>query len=224
MTRGEEEISGRGSGDDIASLPSAVGDPKNKKTDAGAVMAAAQWVEEHGDYLYRYALMRVRVSQVAEDLVQDTFFAAIGSYERFSNRSSERTWLCAILKNKITEYFRKLGRETSFTDMEFLSAEFGEKFVAEGWWVHAQAPTVWRPESDIVAHRVEFRAILHKCLGKLPDRIANVFTMREMEDVSTADICRTLSISENNLWVMLHRARMALQECLSQNWFNKGDR
>src|SRR5882672_4854524 len=88
--------------------------------------AATAWVGEHGDCLYRYALARVRKPEVAEDLVQETFLAAVRGYEKFGGRSSERSWLVGILKNKIVDHFRKLGRETSFTDMEFLSDELSE--------------------------------------------------------------------------------------------------
>ncbi|PYK35276.1 MAG: hypothetical protein DME58_01700 [Verrucomicrobia bacterium] len=97
---------------------------------------ASGWVNDHGECLYRYALVRVRKPEVAEDLVQETFLAAVRGYEKFGGRSSERSWLVGILKNKIVDHFRKLGRETSFTDMEFLSDEFSEKFVSVGFWNH----------------------------------------------------------------------------------------
>src|SRR5438094_6238529 len=93
-----------------------------------------RWVDEHGDVLYRFALIRVRKPEVAEDLVQETLLAAVRGYEKFGGRSLERTWLCGILKNKIVDYFRKLGRETSFTDLEFFSDECLGKFVPIGFW------------------------------------------------------------------------------------------
>jgi RNA polymerase sigma-70 factor (TIGR02943 family) len=183
-----------------------------------------RWVDDHGDCLYRYALVRVRTPEVAQDLVQEAFLAALRSWDKFGGRSSERSWLCGILKNKIVDYYRKLGRETSFTDMESLSNEFSEKFVSEGWWIHANGPKDWKPEPDVVAHRSDFWTTMRHCLGKLPDRIANVFMLREMEELSTKEICKTLTISETNLGVMLHRSRMALRECLEMNWFEKGKR
>src|SRR4051812_6063295 len=70
------------------------------------------WVDEHGDCLYRYALARVRKPDVAQDLVQETFLSAIRSYAKFAGQSSIRSWLCGILKHKICDYYRKLGRET----------------------------------------------------------------------------------------------------------------
>src|SRR5206468_4123593 len=178
-----------------------------------------RWVDDHGDVLYRYALERVRKPDVAQDLVQDTFLAAVRSYDKFAGQSSVRSWLCGILKHKICDYYRKLGRETSFTDMEFLADECSEKFVPEGFWVHMTGPKEWKPEADEVIHRDEFWQTMRDCLGKLPERVANVFMLREMEEVESKEICAMLSISDSNLWVMLHRARMALRECLAMNWF-----
>jgi RNA polymerase sigma-70 factor (TIGR02943 family) len=177
------------------------------------------WVDEHGDVLYRYALERVRKPEIAQDLVQDTLLAAVRSYERFAGQSSVRSWLCGILKHKICDYYRKLGRETPFTDLEFLADEYAEKFVPEGYWVHMNGPKEWRPDADEVMHRDEFWQVMRDCLSKLPERIATVFMMREMDEIESKEICATLSISESNLWVMLHRARMALRECLAMNWF-----
>jgi RNA polymerase sigma-70 factor (ECF subfamily) len=179
-----------------------------------------RWVDEHGDYLYRYAIVRVRKAEVAQDLVQEAFLAALRSHQNFAGRSSERTWLFGIMKNKIVDYYRKQGRETSFTDMEFLSDEFSEKFV-DGCWIHFGAPKDWKPDPDVVAHRSDFWVTMNACLGKIPDRVAKVFMLREMDELSTKEICKSLSITESNLWVMLHRARMALRECLEKNWFAK---
>jgi RNA polymerase sigma-70 factor (ECF subfamily) len=183
-------------------------------------LPAVRWVDDHGECLYRYALVRVRKPEVAEDLVQETFLAAVRGYEKFGGRSSERSWLVGILKNKIVDHFRKLGRETSFTDMEFLSDEFSEKFVSVGFWNHDLGPHEWKPEPDEVMHRAEFWQVMRDCLSKLPEKIRAVFTMREMDGVPSKEICAVLSITDSNLWVMLHRARMALRECLEMNWFD----
>jgi len=157
---------------------------------------------------------------VAEDLVQETFLAAVRGYEKFGGRSSERSWLVGILKNKIVDHFRKVGRETSFTDMEFLSDEFSEKFVPMGFWNHNLGPHEWKAEPDEVVHRAEFWQVMRDCLLKLPEKIRAVFAMREMDGVPSKEVCAILSISDSNLWVMLHRARMALRECLEMNWFD----
>ena len=203
--------------------PVSRGGADEKPSQAGESAVAASgpehWVDEHGDVLYRYALVRVRKPELAQDLVQETFLSALRGYEKFAGQSSVRSWLCGILKHKICDHYRKLGRETSFTDLEFLQNECAEKFVPEGYWVHMNGPKEWKPEADEVMHRDEFWQTMRDCLSKLPERSAAVFMMREMDEIQSKEICTTLSISESNLWVMLHRARMALRECLATNWF-----
>jgi len=193
------------------------------RDDSSLNPSAATWVDEHGDCLYRYALARVRKPEVAEDPVQETFLAAVRAYDKFGGRSSVRSWLCGILKHKIIDHYRKAGRETSFTDLEFLSDEYSDKFVPQGFWQHENGPHDWQPDAAKVMERGEFWMTIRQCLSKLPQRIADVFAMREMEGVTSKEICVILSISESNLWVMLHRARMALRECLEMNWFDTNE-
>jgi RNA polymerase sigma-70 factor (ECF subfamily) len=178
-----------------------------------------RWVDDHGDCLYRYALTRVRHEEVAEDLVQETLLAAVRTHEKFGGRSSERSWLVGILKNKICDYFRKLGRETNFTDLEPLGDEPADGFDGEGSWIHERAPSDWKPEGEEAMKRAEFWQALQSSLSELPERVASVFIMREMDEIPSKEICETLKISEANLWVMLHRARLALRQSLELNFF-----
>ena len=200
-----------------------------KPPDSGATNMAAEsstyvnpdtWVDKHGDSLYRYALIRVRRREVAEDLVQETLLVAVRMYGTFRGSSSERTWLYGILKNKIFDYFRKLAQEVSFTDLESLENEMSHKFIDEGW-NHALGPAEWKAAPEAALDRKEFWDTFGSCLHKLPARVADVFVLREIEQMDTAKICEVLQISRNNLWVMLHRARMALRECLELNWFER---
>src|SRR5207247_3046543 len=123
------------------------------KSPHGIQTEPARSVNDHGECLYRYALVRVHKPEAAEDLVQETCLAGVRGYEEFAARSSERSWLVGILKHKIVDHFRKLGRETSFTDMEFLSDEYSEKFVSVGFWDHEKGLHEWRPAADEVIHR-----------------------------------------------------------------------
>src|SRR5271156_4767377 len=106
-----------------------------------------RWVEEHGDYLFKFALLRLRDVAKAEDAVQETFLAALKGGKNFAGRSAEKSWLVGILKNKIFDYFRKAGREMSFTDLEFYSDEEGDRFTGEGVhqgsWIHELGPQEW---------------------------------------------------------------------------------
>jgi len=184
-----------------------------------------QWVELHGDYLFKYALMRLRDPAKAEDAVQETFLAALKGGRSFAGRSAEKSWLIGILKNKIFDHYRKASRETSFTDLDFYGDEEGDRFKADGLgkggWIHELGPVEWSSDPGAGVDNELFWKTFHDCAGKLPKNVAAVFCLREMDDVDSKDICQQLGISESNLWVMLHRARMALRRCLETNWFGK---
>lgn len=183
-----------------------------------------RWVDEHGDYLFKFALLRLRDPARAEDAVQETFLAALKGEKNFAGRSAEKSWLVGILKNKIYDYFRKAGRETSFTDLEFYADEEGDRFVAnglgQGGWIHAQAPQEWPNPGESLDNELFWKAY-RDCSGRLPKNIAAVFNLREVDGLESREICALLNISDSNLWVMLHRARMALRRCLETNWFAK---
>jgi RNA polymerase sigma-70 factor (ECF subfamily) len=182
------------------------------------------WVEAHGDYLFKYALLRLRDETKAEDAVQETFLAALKGGKTFAGRSAEKSWLVGILKNKICDYYRKSAREIAFTDLEFYADEEGDRFVAGGpgkdGWIHELGPMEW-PNPGESLDNEQFWQIYRDCAGKLPKNVAAVFNLRELDGVDSKEICAMLGISESNLWVMLHRARMALRRCLETNWFSK---
>ena len=180
-------------------------------------------MDEYGDYLFRFALVRLRDEFLAEDMVQETFLAALRASENFAGRSSPKSWLVGILKNKIADHYRKAGRETSLTDLEFFKDEERERFVPDGpftdGWIHELGPVEWPRDPGAALDNAAFWKTFHDCAGKLPKNVARVFLLRELEERPTEEICGLLNITPNNLWVMLHRARMALRRCLEENWF-----
>ncbi len=184
-----------------------------------------RWVDLHGDYLFKYALMRLRDPAKAEDAVQETFLAALKGGQTFGGRSAEKSWLVGILKNKIFDYYRKASRETSFTDLDFYADEESDRFVADGLgkgsWIHELGPMEWSSNPGAGLDQEVFWKTFQECAGKLPKNVSAVFCLREMDGVDSKEICAKLDISESNLWVMLHRARMALRRCLETNWFGK---
>ncbi len=184
-----------------------------------------RWVEEYGDALYGFAWMRLRDKSKAEDLVQETFLAALANRAQFAGRSAEKSWLIGILKHKIHDYYRKAARETSFTDLTFFAEDEAEQFIADGLsagaWTHGARPAEWMADPRQSLENTEFWVTLHACTERLPAKIAQAFLLREMDEVESKDICSMLSISEANLWVMLHRARSALRRCLENNWFKE---
>ena len=180
------------------------------------------WVERHGDDLFGFAAARVRNRAIAQDLVQETFLAGIKSGEGFAGRSSERSWLFGILRNKLADYYRRQNREEAITDTEALLPEERGAFATDGLgkdgWVMKLAPKAWEaPDGTLISK--EFQDVLKSCLSRLPDKVAQVFRLREIDGVSSEEICKDSGVSPNNLWVMLHRARMGLRRCLEVHWF-----
>lgn len=183
----------------------------------------ALWVDEHGDYLFKYAMFRLRDQSIAEDVVQETLLGALQAYSSFAGRGAERTWLVGILKHKIIDYFRKASRETAVGQGDEESFEHEELFRPQGdeWvghWKPVFAPADWQSNPALLAEQNEFWEVFSRCLQPLPQRISSAFTLREVEGLESEEICEILSISVNNLWVMLHRARIHLRNCIEINW------
>ncbi len=176
-----------------------------------------KWVDEHGDYLFRYALVRLRDKEIAEDVVQETFLAALQGREKFKGEASEKTWLVGILKHKIIDHFRKIGRESPMTDLLFTAGPEEGFFDLKGKW--KVAPASWADDPKEILEKKEFWKKLDDCLLGLPSRLAQVFSLRELEGVESEQICNLLKISATNLGVILYRARMQLIRCLETNWF-----
>ncbi|HKE56172.1 MAG TPA: sigma-70 family RNA polymerase sigma factor [Pyrinomonadaceae bacterium] len=188
----------------------------------------ATWVDQHGDYLFRFAVFRLRDRTAAEDVVQETFLAALRSYEKFAGRGSERTWLVGILKHKIIDHFRRTSREAPLAEDAAEGPVHEEFFQRSGQWIGhwdgAHAPTDWQATPSDLIERNDFWKVFHDCLAPLPKRTASAFTLREVDGLKSEEICELLSISVNNLWVMLHRARLHLRNCLETNWFKHSAR
>ena len=172
----------------------------------------------HRGYLLRVAVLQLRDNDVAEDVVQDTLLAALQGASGFSGRSSLKTWLTGILKHKIVDAIRRKGREPAFAsfDEECQLDDLDALFDESGHWDNP--PADWGdPESALSCQ--QFLEVMQMCLEKLPPNTARVFMMREVMDLESEEICKELSITSTNLWVILYRARMALRQCLEQNWF-----
>jgi RNA polymerase sigma-70 factor (ECF subfamily) len=173
------------------------------------------WVDAHGDRLYRHALSRVKRAEVAEDLVQETFIAAMRSAAQFRGEVSPVNWLLGILRHKIMDHFRASYRaETAEALPE--DDELGALFDERGRW--RQQPGPWTVDDDLVS-REEFWRAFRGCLDGLPARLRDIFTLRVVDDVESDAVCKALRISATNLWVSLHRARTRLRGCLEVSWF-----
>jgi RNA polymerase sigma-70 factor (ECF subfamily) len=176
------------------------------------------WVAAHGAYLFNFAIGQMRDAGVAEDLMQETFLAAFKARHRFTGQSSERTWLAGILRHKICDHLRHTCRERAVRADIPASQDDDEPWEDAVMWLHDVATESQSPSRRI--ELAEFRANLELALGKLPPRVAQVFQLYEMEEHPNQEVCQRLSISESNLWVMLHRARKQLRSHLA-GWWNE---
>jgi RNA polymerase sigma-70 factor (ECF subfamily) len=176
-----------------------------------------QWVKAHADYLYTYAIKRIDDSELARDLVQETFLAALQKVKNFEGRSTERTWLTAILKNKIIDVYRKKSSSIA-KEVQQAEQEQQDFFADDGHWNTSHRPVSFGIEQIDPLVNKEFNHVLQKCMQKLPALWMAVFTMKHIDDEDTHNICTELKVSPTNFWVIIHRTKLNLRACLQRNW------
>lgn len=180
------------------------------------------WVQAYSDEFFRYAFSRMSHREEAEDVVQETFFAALKNLDNFRRDCSEKTWLYNILKNRIIDYYRKKAVKSKVTDTVNSEHEFYASFFADnGYWHETGMPKPWHKEADHDLSNEEFMRILAYCMERLPELGLSVFSLKNMDDKTTDEICKELEITPSNLWVIIHRAKLQLRGCLEKNWFNQ---
>lgn len=169
--------------------------------------------------LLSFARLQLRDSHAAEDAVQEALLAAMEQAHRFEGRSSLRTWVTTILRNRIIDHFRRGRREVQLDDEEGAEdlASFDGLFNEQGRF--RERPGDWANDPEATLSERQFFEVLEACVTKLPAQTGRVFLMREWLELSTDEICHELGISSSNCWVILYRARMRLRECLELNWF-----
>lgn len=183
------------------------------------------WVERYGDYLYSIAVIRTRNKQVAEDIVQETLLFAYKSRDGFRGESTERTWLTAILNNKITDHFRKkdvlkeVDVYLSDTSDQFLRSFFESDTAIKGHWKREAFPNDWLAPVEARIQENEFTIVLKDCLSRLPATLSFAFTARHIDEKKSDEICKVLKITPSNYWVIMHRAKVLLRACLETAGF-----
>jgi RNA polymerase sigma-70 factor (TIGR02943 family) len=177
-----------------------------------------QWVAAHADYLYAFAITRINDQELAKDLVQETFLAALEKATNFEGKSSERTWLTAILKNKVIDVYRKKSSGLKNIEAKEAEQEDNSFFEDDGHWVTEHGPKEFGIEDKDHIINKEFELVMQRCLQKLPVLWKAVFTMKHIEDEPTDTICTELKVSASNFWVIIHRAKLNLRACLQKNW------
>lgn len=179
------------------------------------------WVDEYSDQLYRYAYSRLRESNAAEEVVQETFLAGVKYSEQFAGLGSEIGWLMGILKRKIVDHVRlrvKHGRATAYEDEHDPSAQM---FDAMGKW--KPGALNWAPAPGQQVELDELRDVVQDCLKSLPQGQADVFVLSVMEEMASDEICSELDITPANMWVRMHRARLGLAKCVGAKWHVEGE-
>lgn len=186
-----------------------------------------KWIERYSDVLFSYTISRINKREVAEDLVQETFFSALKGRDSYLGNASEKTWLISILKRKIIDHYRKKSTQNELnifdkdsTD-DFMNHFFDKEGGYQGHWTEGTSPQEWRKDFQTSVESDEFNSILKNCLGKLPEKSSAVFTLKNMEDLDSDEICKELQITPSNYWVLMHRAKLQLRECMEKNWFRK---
>jgi RNA polymerase sigma-70 factor (ECF subfamily) len=188
--------------------------------------SSAEAVARHRPFLYKYALSRLWQKAAADDVVQETLLAALEGENRFRGDCALRTWLTGILKHKIADWHRRQGRSgrgdaSSRADTDLDCDEgLDVLFDDDGRWI--KPPSNWPDPLQSLENR-RLWEVVDACLQSLPQAGARVFFLREIQGMSTADICAELGISESNCWVLLHRARLRLRDELERRWFDSAD-
>ncbi len=172
--------------------------------------------------LLKFARLQLRDDMAAEDAVQEALAAALTGQAQYGNRAQLKTWVFGILRNKIVDIIRERARSPVMKQAvdEIPGDAYDDLFDARGFWQEDSRPAGWGDPEQSYANQ-QFWVVFQICLTRLPENTARVFMMREMLGLETEEICKELSISSTNCWVVLHRARMGLRLCLEERWFKE---
>ncbi|BAL23207.1 RNA polymerase factor sigma-70 [Azoarcus sp. KH32C] len=185
------------------------------------------FVESLRRQMLRFATLQLSDRDLAEDAVQEALVGALRNAASFSRRSALRTWVFAILRNKIADILRHKERVVDAGSLRRDDDEEDEDFSAlfdqRGYWQADSHPAAWGNPQESLREQ-QFWRIFEICLDGLPPGQARVFMMREFIELESNEICAAAGVTMSNLNVMLYRARMRLRECLELRWFANGER
>ena len=198
----------------------------NKELDISTLaFTVKRWVEMYSDKMYSWTFYKTNSKEIAEDLVQDTFLAAFQSISKFEGKSDPKTWLFAILNNKIAEHFRKIYRNPILSENQANPNEgesfFDTLFDSNGEWQKEERPKEWQNTEAHLLDDVAFVKVLQACMDKLPANWNAVIQLKYLEEKKGDLICQELGIAPTNFWQILHRSKLQLRKCLENHWFKK---
>ncbi|MEM8867518.1 MAG: sigma-70 family RNA polymerase sigma factor [Verrucomicrobiota bacterium] len=175
------------------------------------------WVDRYGDYLYGYAMSRLRNPEAAQDCVQDTMLAGIKALDRFDGSRDIKFWLRGIMRNKIVDQIRKSVREKK-VDIEAEDETLMESFWFKYSGIATTNPDPWEFNPRKYYDNGEFWVVFETCIAEIKNPAREAFTLRVLEDLTTEEVCKAMNITPNYLWVLLHRAREQLKVLLEARW------
>lgn len=173
------------------------------------------WVDKYSDYLYNYTIVRVNDHEITQDLISETFLAGLKSKDNFKGKASERTWLISILKRKIIDHYRKINSNKGKAEIR-VAYNDGE---GDGDWLEERVRDPFDRTAEDTMENEELGMAIFRCLDRLPDKQAAIFRMKTIEGIDTETICNEFEITPSNLWVIIHRARKSMVDCLEKSWF-----
>lgn len=178
----------------------------------GRMTDPASWSEQYGEFMLRYAFRHVGDWHKAQDLVQETWLAAWQARDRFAGQSRERTWLIGILRHKVLDHLRVASRERPLSERQNDRLNETGRLSTHTW--PASRPSLWM-DPACQLERKQLRSLLDRCLCRLSDRMKAVFAFCDLDEQPHRDVARRLGVTDGHLYVLLHRARQKVRECLS---------
>jgi RNA polymerase sigma-70 factor (ECF subfamily) len=177
-----------------------------------------RWVKTYTSDLVGYTIGKINDKQAAEDIVQNTFLAALESIEKFKGNSTPRTWLFSILKHKIADHYRSKYKQSavkqSFDPLDICFDKYGN-------WEECHKPQEWKMDEQLLLDDLEFNSVLKSCYENLPAKWAAAIQLKYFQEDNSQEICYKINVSVTNFWQMIHRAKVMLRLCLETNWFSK---
>jgi len=177
----------------------------------------SDWVDKYTSDLFSWASYKVSDTELAKDLVQDTFLAAAEKIDNFKGDSSPKTWLHSILNYKIIDYYRKKSRQPASLDNKTFSTFFND----DGEWKTEKKPKDWSEDDSHLLDDHDFKEALQNCIEALPDKWNTCVKLKYLMNKKGDEICQELDITPTNFWQIMHRAKLNLRDCIETNWFTK---
>lgn len=189
--------------------------------DASLQLLDRDFLENLRRQMLKFATLQLSDHHQAEDAVQEALICALKNAKSFGGNAALKTWVFAILKNKIADVLRQKQRiveASSLLREDDEEQDFSALFDKRGFWPASEHPEKWNTPDESLREE-KFWYVFEVCLENLPGNQARVFMMREFIELETNEICTAVNISVSNLNIMLYRARMRLRSCLDVHWF-----